>query len=140
MCFFKTPSPFSAMEAAIKNWFEKHKHVSNGMLTTTNLDIPGEGQLQVKWWKQKKFIIVKTITLHKTLVGKSHFTNLCKSILEDYKSEVEAIVLESVLEHQLFIKLQSKGWKADSSYLCSNNLTLQLFEGDRNTQYGNHHA
>lgn len=94
---------------AMETWFRRVKHTANGMLTTENLSFV-EGHAQLKWWKQKSQVIVKTVHLNNEHRGQGLFTAACRQFIHQ-NSEVHSLMLESVLEPELIEKLLTRGWR-----------------------------
>lgn len=109
---------------ALEEWFNRVKDTSNGMFTTETLHFV-EGKAQVKWWKQMRTLIVKTIQLKEKYRRQRIFTTACRQLLAN-RTEVRVILLESVLDDGLIDKLLQLGWTRDR--YCENNLLLERTE------------
>ena len=70
------------IELALREWFQRVKDTANGIFTTETLCFT-EGRAQVKWWKQKRTLIVKVVRLKKMYRQKLLFTSACRQLLSD---------------------------------------------------------
>lgn len=109
------------MENIFEVWFQRVKNLSNSMLTTEELTFT-QGWAQLKWWKQCSQLIVKVVEINELHRGQKLFTTECQKFLARHQ-DVNAIMMESVLEKQLFNKLLSCGWTPDS--YSENNLLMK---------------
>jgi hypothetical protein len=105
------------MEEEFSAWYDRHRNTRNSMMTTQDLTFP-EGTAQVKWWMDKKTIIVKTIFLNKKHRGQGKFTALAARMLE--WTEVDIVELESVTSPVLYDKLVAGGFWKEKPYYDGN--------------------
>lgn len=116
----KITSQFVSFPLVFKTWLDRNKKFNNSMMTTTDVCFT-EGQAQLKWWKMRGQVIVKTVSLDSEYRGKGFFTQACKKLLSE-QNDVDCIQLESVLEDELMEKLQLMGWRKQP---YGNNLFLE---------------
>ncbi len=107
-----------AMEKAFRDWFDRNKDKRFSMATTETTDFC-EGRAQLKWWKDRKTIIVKCIKLRKEHRGRGKFTAFVVKMLR--WPDVETVELESILSDELIRKLlaSSGPWKRKPGNTCS---------------------
>ena len=98
-------------QARLTGWFLRNYAERNSMRTTENVEFP-EGRAQLKWWKTKGQLIVKTVELLEYHRGKGFFTQLCRSLMQEH-ADIASVKLESVLDEALIEKLQLMGWKKE---------------------------
>ena len=109
------------VEVVMRAWFHNVRKFNNSMWTTKNVHFK-EGNAQLKWWRVRGRLIVKTVALLDYYRGRGLFTQACRNLLASL-SEVSMIQLESVQEEGgLIEKLQKMGWEREPN---SNNLFLE---------------
>ncbi len=96
------------MQQTAIEWFERVRDQSNSMFTTETLSFE-EGAAQVKWWREKETIIVKTGELRAEYRGTGLGEQFCKRMLE--WDGVSVVELECVNDKALYDKLCARGWK-----------------------------
>ena len=106
---YKKCTVYLDMKVVFRKWFDKKSEFCNSMQTTETVTFEG-GKAQLKWWKMKGLIIIKTVELLEGFRGKGLFTKFCKEMLSWPK--VENVQMESVQERVLFDKLKKIGWKS----------------------------
>lgn len=110
-------SPLPCLRAALAAYLDRVHLQDRSQLTTTTLQFqegPRVGNVQVKWWRARSMLLLKTIEL--APVGaepKNVVTAAARRLLDDTAAGawgLSVVRMDAVMDEELLDKLASRGW------------------------------
>lgn len=110
------------MENAIGEWIEWGSEYAVSDILKNEFNIAGEGHIRIRWSRSTLQMFIEIIKMRDGSPAMVHLSNICKSLLHKYKTEINSIMLESVPNNDVSVHLQlNHDWKPG---VCGNSLTL----------------